>query len=434
MPVKPLREWRYIVSNKVTTDPEPAQGSATNASASASASASAGANATGTRDLFEKPPRWDCVVAVVVAADLGETDRCPICLESPPVAPRLTRCGHIYCYSCVLRYSGKLGDKCPLCFDPLSVSKPVIYLPRGSSMDAGATTNLELMARADSTRWTFPAGSPAPATHAATGLPSSADMERVASLVYLADPAHVRAALEADIRAVEAHAVDEYCQQAVDAIQTEIARLPCAETDWQDVPMADAPDTTTAAFWFYQPVGHTFTYLSALDIRMLVREYGHYSRFPSSLKPTVERETQCVLDRQMRTRLRYLSHLPLGTHLRFLECDWTGVLSADTLALFHEEIEGRRLPPPELDDGVAGDTSGDISTDTFANSSISTPVSSYDGPFDTFAGAYCEDYPPEEDIDWDYVYDGNRTNWEDEIQIVVKQTGKRRRRGRAVVF
>ncbi|CAH7673335.1 hypothetical protein PPACK8108_LOCUS8224, partial [Phakopsora pachyrhizi] len=46
---------------------------------------------------------------------------CPICL-SPPTAPRMTRCGHIFCYPCLLHYielsdEGKgQGRKCPVCW------------------------------------------------------------------------------------------------------------------------------------------------------------------------------------------------------------------------------------------------------------------------------------------------------------------------------
>ncbi|KAK9896415.1 hypothetical protein P389DRAFT_189979 [Cystobasidium minutum MCA 4210] len=47
---------------------------------------------------------------------------CPICL-SEPVAPRMTKCGHIFCYPCVLHYlelSDQTGQKCrscPICYD-----------------------------------------------------------------------------------------------------------------------------------------------------------------------------------------------------------------------------------------------------------------------------------------------------------------------------
>ncbi|TFK56790.1 hypothetical protein OE88DRAFT_1670263 [Heliocybe sulcata] len=47
---------------------------------------------------------------------------CPICL-SPPVAPRMTKCGHVYCYPCILHLantSDKGWVRCPICFDSIN--------------------------------------------------------------------------------------------------------------------------------------------------------------------------------------------------------------------------------------------------------------------------------------------------------------------------
>ncbi|KAF9074964.1 hypothetical protein BDP27DRAFT_1381018 [Rhodocollybia butyracea] len=58
------------------------------------------------------------------ALDEGHTS-CPICL-SPPTAPRMTKCGHIYCFPCILRYLSTSENKwarCPLCFDSVNASQ-----------------------------------------------------------------------------------------------------------------------------------------------------------------------------------------------------------------------------------------------------------------------------------------------------------------------
>ncbi|KAM7357277.1 E3 ubiquitin-protein ligase RNF10 [Cochliomyia hominivorax] len=49
--------------------------------------------------------------------------QCPICLY-PPVAAKVTRCGHVYCWPCVLHYlslSDKSWRKCPICYDAIHV-------------------------------------------------------------------------------------------------------------------------------------------------------------------------------------------------------------------------------------------------------------------------------------------------------------------------
>uniref|UniRef100_A0A673G1T2 E3 ubiquitin-protein ligase RNF10 n=1 Tax=Sinocyclocheilus rhinocerous TaxID=307959 RepID=A0A673G1T2_9TELE len=60
---------------------------------------------------------WDCVQQVRICSH--EVPSCPICLY-PPVAAHITRCGHIYCWPCMLHYlslSEKSWSKCPICYE-----------------------------------------------------------------------------------------------------------------------------------------------------------------------------------------------------------------------------------------------------------------------------------------------------------------------------
>ncbi|XP_015230072.1 PREDICTED: RING finger protein 10 [Cyprinodon variegatus] len=60
---------------------------------------------------------WDCVQQVRIYSH--EVPSCPICLY-PPVAARITRCGHIFCWPCMLHYlslSDKTWSKCPICYE-----------------------------------------------------------------------------------------------------------------------------------------------------------------------------------------------------------------------------------------------------------------------------------------------------------------------------
>ncbi|CAE6428630.1 unnamed protein product [Rhizoctonia solani] len=66
-------------------------------------------------------PRSSAFASAGTAAE-GVTT-CPICL-SPPTAPRMTKCGHVYCFPCILHYL-QLGDntkwsRCPICFDSVN--------------------------------------------------------------------------------------------------------------------------------------------------------------------------------------------------------------------------------------------------------------------------------------------------------------------------
>ncbi|KAJ7597307.1 hypothetical protein C8J56DRAFT_919720 [Mycena floridula] len=81
--------------------------------------------------------QWNDILQVIIprtsalasAATTGEPHSqaeghisCPICL-SAPTAPRMTKCGHVFCLPCILHYLGTSGTKwarCPICFDSVT--------------------------------------------------------------------------------------------------------------------------------------------------------------------------------------------------------------------------------------------------------------------------------------------------------------------------
>ncbi|OKL59267.1 hypothetical protein UA08_05885 [Talaromyces atroroseus] len=75
---------------------------------------------------------WDSVLQVL-ASEQTQAASCPICL-SMPVAPRMAKCGHIFCFPCLIRYMHSTDDdtpmpekkarwqKCPICWDTIYIS------------------------------------------------------------------------------------------------------------------------------------------------------------------------------------------------------------------------------------------------------------------------------------------------------------------------
>ncbi|CAG7968656.1 unnamed protein product [Penicillium olsonii] len=89
---------------------------------------------------------WASVLQVLVSAQT-QAASCPICLCTP-VAPRMARCGHIFCLPCLIRYMHASEDdnpvpekrhrwkKCPICWDSIysSETRPVRWF-RGQEGD-----------------------------------------------------------------------------------------------------------------------------------------------------------------------------------------------------------------------------------------------------------------------------------------------------------
>lgn len=65
---------------------------------------------------------WNKIEQIIVRS--SEEPQCPICLF-PPVASKMTKCGHMYCWSCILHYlalSDKEWRKCPICYDSIYIN------------------------------------------------------------------------------------------------------------------------------------------------------------------------------------------------------------------------------------------------------------------------------------------------------------------------
>ncbi|TGO16614.1 hypothetical protein BTUL_0026g00680 [Botrytis tulipae] len=85
----------------------------------------------------DQPLDWNDVLQILASAESQDTS-CPICL-SHPVAPRMAKCGHIFCLPCLIRYMHSTDDTnplpekkarwkaCPICWDTIysSETRPV---------------------------------------------------------------------------------------------------------------------------------------------------------------------------------------------------------------------------------------------------------------------------------------------------------------------
>ncbi|POM58951.1 Hypothetical protein PHPALM_36337 [Phytophthora palmivora] len=77
---------------------------------------------------LEALTEWSSVEQVLVWYDVESPQTCPICMDTFR-APKITKCGHIFCWPCILRYlsmTDKYWRRCPMCFE--SVQKRSVQL------------------------------------------------------------------------------------------------------------------------------------------------------------------------------------------------------------------------------------------------------------------------------------------------------------------
>jgi hypothetical protein len=312
---------------------------------------------------------WGDVMQVIASAE-SQQSSCPICL-SEPVSPRMAKCGHIFCLPCLMRFMNTSNSdepakkqnrwrKCPICEDSVYLSdvRPVRFyagqecpLPR-----KGDDVILRLMMRSARSTLALPKESAAEVLQSGEDIPwhFAANVLDYARIMrgtnnYMVE--QFDREIEDLLRQEKEdellyHEDSEWTQKAIKAIRT--AKEKVAESgESETAPATTAtlepsqPKQVEQDFYFYTSPPHL--YLSPLDIRILKTKYGSFSAFPSTLLPRVEHiSTGHVVDEGLRKRAKYLSHLPRGCLISFLECDWTDIVSSEILATFSDEIERRR--------------------------------------------------------------------------------------------
>ncbi|KAG7398074.1 RING finger protein 10 [Phytophthora boehmeriae] len=68
---------------------------------------------------LEALTEWTTVEQVLLWYDDESQQTCPICMDTFR-APKITKCGHIFCWPCILRYlsmTDKYWRRCPMCFE-----------------------------------------------------------------------------------------------------------------------------------------------------------------------------------------------------------------------------------------------------------------------------------------------------------------------------
>lgn len=398
---------------------------------------------------------WNDVLQILASTE-SQNSSCPICL-SEPVAPRMAKCGHIFCLPCLIRFmhaidadesasnnaaarrpvvglhtspnanGGTLAPsrnanptpaapapvperrakwkKCPICEESVYLGevRPVrFYAGQESPLPRpGDDVVLRLMMRHANSTVALPREGAADVLNAGAGkngrggasipwhfaanvldysrimkgtgdymveefgreLEDLARQEKEDELLFHEDGEWtrramrtVRAAQESsrELGGIELALKDGSIFGEGNSNNQRPVKLPVgAEPASPTVPTAPSAQVRAAQvrnvdaaasqqdFFFYMSPPHL--YLSPLDIRILKTKYGSFSAFPSTLLPRVEHiSTGHVVDDAMRRRAKYLGHLPAGCVVSFLECDWTDIVPAETLATFAEDIERRR--------------------------------------------------------------------------------------------
>lgn len=365
---------------------------------------------------------------------VSEAPACPICLH-PPTAAQVTRCGHIYCYPCVLHYlalSDKKWRSCPICFESVSKDelKSVVSIVH-KDYNVGEEIEMQLMRRQRESLLPVPAAAykadicnePVRMINVTPATPYSklllASKDEVLSHIVNREKISLETQLVAEGDQPEACFIQEalsLLEARFQSLRTKVHPKEGALSDvacqmenlsisspeespstdnsfFSDTSEGDNTNPTSpasgddqtfdlppamiaspeeeatvsvedldisllqtennagqnahgvpkSAFYFYQAVNGANIYMHALNVQMLVKEYGALENCPHTIKAKIVEKETTTMTEDLRQRLRYLRHLPVACSFDVIEIDLkTPIVSKLTVSEFSDQVETRR--------------------------------------------------------------------------------------------
>jgi hypothetical protein len=96
-------------------------------------------------------------------------------------------------------------------------------------------------------------------------------------------------------------------------------------------------------FYFYQSADGQSIFLHALNVQMLVEEYGALENCPKVIKGKILEKDHTSMTEELRNKLRYLRHMPLSCNFEVCEIELKHPLvSPETIGKFKEQLDNRR--------------------------------------------------------------------------------------------
>lgn len=304
------------------------------------------------------PINWAAVEEVLYTSANSEVC-CPICL-CQPMAAKITRCGHIYCWSCILHYlalSDKESRACPICFEtvPKVDLKSVCIISKVEYAINDYLTFSLMKIRKNSTI-ALPAIYKTEDQNFGRLNRNTCQTLDQFGKIFTASSEYVKRVLGREKEELAAQLL-EYKQENMPEIcfvqnalceleerQREFAQMDSLCQQFANFSLPSKPHNLNEDYiYFYQSDDGQAIYLHPLNVRMLKHEFGDLKNCPSSITAKIiELQWQSVYD-DVRRRYAYLRHLPLSCEFKIAEVELEGsIISQATQHTFANEINNRK--------------------------------------------------------------------------------------------
>ena len=330
----------------------------------------------------------------------SEKYSCPICLESKLVCPVITKCGHVFCYPCIIslyNYYTKYDEnktnnipKCPFCKEKLEMNSIndclkicKIIETVNYNIDMKVKFNLILRDKKSQTLYNL-IYDPLLTNwennfrYKMRDIPENNIKEFNFSRIFLANEKIVKNILneykldleelrkEFDSTSDELKKISinqcinkidyfilncKYEHKIKDNIQSNNSNLDKKDNKKIKVindfnSNEDKDDTNINIDYkkyslFYQEENGDIYYLAPLIMEILLYEYGDYNSLPTEIEGNILDISMNQVTPEFKSKYNYLNHLRIGSIIYFIEIDINNLISSSTKIKFREALNER---------------------------------------------------------------------------------------------
>uniref|UniRef100_A0A1L8DSU4 E3 ubiquitin-protein ligase RNF10 n=1 Tax=Nyssomyia neivai TaxID=330878 RepID=A0A1L8DSU4_9DIPT len=296
--------------------------------------------------------KWEQIEQIIIHSN--EDAQCPICLYAP-VAGKMTRCGHVYCWACILHYlalSDKTWRKCPICYEPVHVEDlKSVTANYHHEFKTEEIVTLKLMKRKRGSLMVSDA-----TKDVIDVLPHLSDVTGgiVHSKLILANDNETLAIVDNEerelLKQLEMDGPDGlncpemvFIQQALDLLATRKGTLVQAlKVEEEKIEVALVDEDPGDFFYFYQATDGQNLFLHTINNRMIQAQFGELRNGPETLSGRIVQKDSFTMDETLRKRLKYLQHLPIACQFDVVEIVFdVPIVSPEVMETFEGELKGR---------------------------------------------------------------------------------------------
>lgn len=324
----------------------------------------------------------------IVAVMVPKGQNCPICLCEEPVAPRMVTCGHIFCYACLLNFFAieeptkkktnsdqvftkkKTLKECPLCNNIIRPKrvKNVIFQENSEFFDERDMISkvkpeideieFQLMVRPHDSMLPLPVR--LNLDYKKVGNFPNVTLKEIGKYARIlkCDTSFTLDLLNKDLESIKTQfEIDKalynddgkYSYAAIEQINEAITQILSNDIDELDnalhnITLEDLQNKTTSieseskshptslndsnSFFFYQTFFNESTkfFLSSLDVKIMKSIFENYSDFPETINVEIENiHYDMEVTENFIRRYKYMSFLPWGTEIAFIDLDWKNI-------------------------------------------------------------------------------------------------------------